>query len=194
MRIWVCLFFYLLSFQLSAEEITRSYAIADLEIFSYEGSGRIEIQQGEKNTFTIKGDKSLIDNTLIDINRGCLSVKPSNHSDVLEGKLIVTNLNKILLNGNVAVDIDQLNGDVLMVEMGRDGEPLVEGTIDVNRFALTMYGESRAVLRGNVKEVMIYIKGAGSFEGQELVADDAKIRIDGSGSAIINVKDVIDGW
>ena len=195
MRIWLSLIVCFFSFQVFAEEVSSSFDIPYIEVFDYEGSGRIEIQQGVKNSFVMSGESRLMGNTRIKVADGVLSVKPvdvfveSKMTDVIEGKLIVKNLKKILLNGSVAVDIDQLKGENLFIKMGQEGSTLIEGNIEYERLAVSMFGGCNALLKGKVKTEMIYLRGAGAFEGQELVAKDAKVWIHGAGTVIVNVED-----
>ncbi|NGX51206.1 MAG: hypothetical protein K1060chlam2_01067 [Chlamydiae bacterium] len=165
MRIFLCLFFYLFSFQSFAEDDTRHFDLPDLELFTFEGSGSIEIQQGEKNLLILKGDRAEVE-----IDQGRLTVS---QAEGVEGKLIVRDLKRIHLEGSVAVDIDRLEGESLMVEMGGEGESLLEGTIDLKHLALIVRAGDRVLLRGRVGEAMVYMEGSAMFEDDELIAENS---------------------
>lgn len=192
MKIWI---FILLSLPLFAD--VRTVDIPYLEAFDYRGEGHIEIVQGDHNQFTIEGTKTQVTNADIEAAGGTLKVSPTDPfsvgtvKDLIKGKLIVKDLKKIYLSGSVSVDIDSLKGESLMIDIGLPGANLLEGTIDVRRLGVHIEGGTRVVLKGRAKEEMVFIKGSGAFEGENLQSEQGHVRIEGAGSAFVNVADTL---
>lgn len=190
MKIWI---FLLLSLPLLAE--VHTIDIPYLDTLDYQGEGYIEIVQGDHNQFSIEGTKTQISNADIEAVGGTLKVSPSDPfsvgtvKDVLKGKLTVKDLKKIYLSGSVTVDIDSLKGESLLIDIGLPGANLLEGTIDVRRLGVHIQGGTRVVLKGRAKEEMIFIKGSGAFEGENLQSEQGHVRIEGAGTAFVNVTD-----
>lgn len=197
MRLCLCFIFYLLSIQSFAQDLKRTYNYDYLDGFSYQGTGHIEIKQGDKNTFTIKGTERQLNNTDIHFQQGILSVKTKDPflymsvSDYIEGELIVKDLKKIFVTGSVSLDIDRLKGETLLIHINVPGAALVEGNIDFDRLAVYLEGGGRTVLKGKVKEEMIYIKRSGAFESQDLEAVNGNVLIEGVGTAYVHVKETL---
>lgn len=174
-----------------AKVITHKFEIPYFNTFCYTGSGKIEIKQGDKNVFALKGEEQLIKNIVIDISQGELCVSPLSPFDdnaspnILEGQLTVQNLSRLVLDGNVNVDIDELKGQNLMIETGVRGSTIVEGNIDLNRLAVNIHENSLVLLKGKVNEQMVFIQGSGTFEGQKLTAKVSNVHIQGSGTAYV---------
>lgn len=179
-------------------EVTRIYDFSHVRELSYYGQGKLEIKQADKNRLTLTTDSELIEHIHISDHQGVLDIQPKgefnsgNFPENMIGTLEVKNLSKIHLKGNVSVDIDKLQGDQLMIHMDLEGASLIEGFLDFHRIAVVMHGDSQALLKGNVIEQMVYIKGPGLYLGQDLTSDYAKVYVQNAGRAIVNTTQELD--
>jgi hypothetical protein len=175
-----------------SHEVTRTYDFSYLREFAYHGPGKIEIKQGEKNELTLTADPELLNKTYIKEKKGILTISPKDEffagrfPGIINGTLKVKDLSKITLSGSISVDIDKLKGNQLMINMELEGSSLIEGLLEFNRIAVSIKGSSEAVLKGKVYEQIVYIDGAGMYEGKSLESKKALVHIRGAGTAIIN--------
>ena len=199
-KVWVLFLIWLNFSSLCAEDLSQTYTFPKLTEVHYEGFGRFEIHQSNQNTCILKGDQTLLDQVEISYQNGTLWIRSNvpNHDETFTVVLQVAHLHKLLLSGDVVVDIDTIKGEDLMIEMGRHGTPLVEGYIDYKRLFIAMYGETRSLLKGKVKDLMVYIEGAGVYRGELLEAANGNIWIQGLGKACVHIKQILTistlGW
>lgn len=179
-------------------ELTRVYDFSDLRELSYHGQGKLEVKQSDKDRLTITADSELIDHLHISDYGRVLDIHVKeefslrNFPGNVVGTLEIKNLSKINLRGDISVDIDKLQGDHLMINMDLEGSSLIEGFLDFHRVAVVIHGNSQALLKGNVIEQIIYIKGSGAYLGQDLMSEYAKVYLKGAGRAIVNTIDELD--
>lgn len=82
-----------------------------------------------------------------------------------------------------------LKGDQLYLRVSGSGN--IEGKVAVNTLETKISGSGRIYISGVTKSQMIGISGSGSIRAFDLQSNSADIRISGSGSARIQVKDAI---
>ena len=134
------------------------------------GEGSLQISQGRQNQLEISADP------LVLMNSGVLTI---NTREGALGKLMVKDLKKVTLCGNVQVDIDELRGEQFMIIMQAEGTPLLEGTLYFKKLAATLYGNALVSLQGEVKDQTIYIKGSGLYAGDRLKTEKTTIHAEG---------------
>lgn len=200
MKVWVLFLIWINLSSLCAEETFQTYTFPKLTDVHYEGFGRFEIHQSNQNTCTLKGDPTLLDQIEISYQNGNLLIRsnlPSQH-ETFTVILQVVHLKKLILSGDVVVDIDTIKGEDLMIEMGGYGTPLVEGYIDYKRLFIAMYGETHSLLKGKVKDLMVYIEGSGVYRGELLESVNGNVWIQGLGKACVHIKQTLTistlGW
>lgn len=197
MKIHRLFLLFLFPLSLFSQEVTRSYDFNYLREFIYIGAGKIEIKQGDRNRLTLTAEEALMENTLFADQRGVLSLAPKDpfftgrYPGIMKGVLEVKELRKIMLNGSVSVDIDQLKGDDLTIELLAEGSSLVEGTLDFNKLSLKIVGSAEAILRGKAREQSVLITGAGAYAGENFVTQTSTIHIQGAGTAFVNATEVL---
>lgn len=182
-----------------SHEITQTFNFSYLREFTYDGPGKIEIKQGDKDRLTLTADEDLLGRTNILNHDGTLSISPKKqffsgkYLGIITGTLEVKNLSRIDLNGSVSVDIDKLQGNELMINLGLEGSSLIEGLLNFQRIAVIINGSSEAALKGKVEEQIVYITGSGLYAGAALESKNAMVHIRGPGTAVINATDELIG-
>jgi len=67
----------------------------------------------------------------------------------------------------------------------------IEGTIECDAFSAKITGSGRITVGGNCKDSSVDISGSGKFDGDEFTANNADVRISGSGKVTIDVTDTL---
>ena len=179
---------------LFSHEVTKSYDFNHIREFSYVGMGKIEIKQGDKNQLILTANPKLLEKIVVTNQRGVLSIALSDtYKGIIKGVLIVNNLSKITLRGDVSVDIDKLKGKELMIVLQEEGSSLIEGFVEFDKLAITISGNSEALLKGEVKDQVVYISGSGIYEGEALKSKNANVHIQGAGTAFVYATDKLEG-
>lgn len=104
----------------------------------------------------------------------------------MKGVLEVKELREIMLNGSVSVDIDQLKGEDLTIELLAEESSRIEGALDLNKLSLKIVGSAEAILRGKSTEQSVLITDAGAYAGENFVTKTSTIHIQGAGTAFVN--------
>ncbi len=102
--------------------------------------------------------------------------------------LIVNNLSKINLRGDVFVDIDKLKGKELIIILQEEGSSFIK----FDRLVVTISGSSEAFLKGEVEDQTVYITGSGMYEGEALKSKNAAVHIQGAGTAFVCATDKLE--
>ncbi|WP_420420576.1 GIN domain-containing protein [Simkania sp.] len=166
-----------------------------LNTFDYFGPGQIEIQQGKENKFIFKAPKQIRDMFQFKYSDGSLSVSPKRFHDLSEIPdvphviLIVSNLQKLVLEGDNYVDIDYLKTDNFMVDIKLNGSTVLEGTVEAERFAISIAGSSQATIRGGSRFQSVMVNGPGLYDGKDFETMNTNVRLIGPSSCLVNVKD-----
>ena len=166
-----------------------------LHTFDYFGPGKIEIQQGKENKFVFNAPKSLQDKFHLNYSDGTLSISPKKFADLSEIPelphviLIVTNLQKLILEGDNYVDIDFLKADNFMVDLKVNGSTVLEGTVECERFAISIVGSSQATIRGGARYQSIMINGPGFYDGKDFETIGTNVRLTGPCACLVNAQD-----
>ncbi|MCB1109343.1 MAG: DUF2807 domain-containing protein [Chlamydiia bacterium] len=157
---------------LFAQVESQLFQYEEIKEISLEGRGKVEIHQGSVNQLEVIGD-------LLQKSHG--SVLALCITDPLQMKLTVKNLEKISLDGEVHVDINELKGKRLVTHS--QGKSLLEGTLYFEQVITTIQGNAQATFQGKVHDQTICIKGKGVFAGESLETQKTTVTIQGAGVA-----------
>lgn len=188
---------FLLNVQLFSNEITKSYDLNYVREFVYIGAGKIEIKQSNRNRLTLTGKEVLLNKTLFSNEEGVLTLAPKDafftgqSPEIIRGTLEVKDLKRITLDGSVSVDIDELKGDELSVELLAQGSSLFEAHLELQKLSLRIEGSAEAILKGSADTQLIAITEAGTFMGEEFKTKTATIHIHGAGTAFVNASEIL---
>lgn len=195
MRLLVCLSLLFMNGWAFGNDKPFEMSYPYLDSIDYSGPGQIEIQQGKENKFIFKASKAIQNMFELSFANGSLSIAPkgfvnlSDISEVPHVTLIVTNLQKLILEGDNYVDIDSLKVENFMVDIKRSGSTVLEGTIQSERLAISIVGSSQAVIRGDARYQSVMINGSGLYDGKDFVTNDTNVRLMGPSSCLVNAQD-----
>ncbi|SCG85887.1 GIN domain-containing protein [Methanobacterium congolense] len=131
------------------------------------GPGTLIIQQGDKDSFTIEADSSMMSkiNTQVSGNALVINNLNSASNGAVKFKLTLKSLDSVALHGNCEGNVTGLSTSKLT------------STVDAG----TLY------LAGTSTDHTATVNGAGSINAHDLKTQTATVTINGGGSAIVNV-------
>lgn len=174
---------------------TESRRVAGIDAVELDGTGRLVIQQGDKESLEVTVD----DNLMKYIRTGVkgrtlgLEIQEGVHllpSDQITYLLTVKGLNRIEINGTGQVEADALAAGNLMVAINGDGTiDLKKVAADVMTTEISGMGDISAT--GEVHTLQIELSGSGKFNASELRSRMGVFDVSGSGAITAWVTDVL---
>jgi hypothetical protein len=157
---------------------TQTRAVEEFDSIEMEGAARLEIAVGEKESVTVRAREQIVDRVRTEVRGDTLYIR-SKPKDwfITEGRPRVTvritlpELEYLKLEGGNDVRLTGLNG----------GETRIRAE-----------GAAHIKASGRVEELTVHMAGAGHADFGNLVADEAKVTVDGVGSVYVHPKDSLD--
>lgn len=171
----------------SGNVIEESRDVSGFQKVSISGSGRLFINQGEKEILQIECDDNIMPYIRSVVSDGTLKIGPKSArlkpSRPIEYRLFLIHLDALRTSGSVLVESDALTTESLEVVISGSGTFRVKGleTRSVT-FDISGSGEVR-IESGSSRNQTISISGSGRFNVPNLKTENTDIRISGSGSA-----------
>ncbi|MBR8836951.1 MAG: DUF2807 domain-containing protein [Stigonema ocellatum SAG 48.90 = DSM 106950] len=159
----------------SGNAISENRPVEGFSSVSVEVAGNLIVEQGETESLTIIADDNLLplltsevrDSRLIlTTNANC--IQPTSN---ITYRVTVKNLNAVEISGDVTVDLQNINTDLLDISAD---------------------GTSRFTASGKADQLKISASGTLIFNGENLSSTAAKADISGSARAVIQVNDTLD--
>jgi hypothetical protein len=154
---------------------TETRDLPTFENMRFEGSYDIQIDSQEKQALTIDADENLLPLIKTEVTNNSLRVySDDNLQPSKEIKIIaaVGNLAELTVHGSVHGDINKIQNHSLSVEVN---------------------GSSKLQMNGKTEQLKIDISGSSSIDATALVAENAKVRINGSGNIHVQAVNTVDG-
>jgi hypothetical protein len=155
---------------------TRS--VGNFDAIEFEGDGRLEITVGEPAEVTVRGARSVIGRTQTRVDGNTLHIEVQ-RKDWSWGKdrqrltlqIKVPQLRLLELDGGNDVRLTGFNG----------GDS-----------SITVHGAARIRASGELDQLTVHLAGAGHADLSRLVANDAKVTVDGVGSVFVHPTQTLD--
>jgi hypothetical protein len=152
---------------------TESREVTTFSSISFQSVGRLKVRQTGKESLTIIAEDNILpiletrvsDQTLYISNEHGSSIDPTKPIEFLVEVKSLENLNT---KGVGSVEVTGIQGRKLSVSLDGVGSMTISGRVDVLDLSLS---------------------GVGSFQGQELKTNQAKVRNKGVGNAVVNVSE-----
>ncbi len=152
------------------------------------------IEQGPVQEVEVIAPKNYIELLKKDVSNGHWNIdfkKCLKESKLVEIHLTLENLDDIDIDGSGTVRTNSIfKGDDIELDINGSGNILME--LSYKSIEVDINGSGDVNLQGETKEVEIQINGSGDVNLEELISDNSKIRIDGSGDVLVNVSNEID--
>lgn len=158
--------------------ITETRDVADFDAISLRGSARLVVHIGDKTSVSIEGPERIVKKLTTDVDGDTLHIRNSRKEWVFgdsESRLTINvtmpALNELQLEGSNDVRLSGFNGG--------------SSTIEIE-------GAANLVAKGKLDELVVHMQGAGRANLRDLVANDAKVTVDGVGSVHVNATESLD--
>ena len=157
---------------------TQARDVEAFDSIDMEGAARLEIDVGGSPALVVEGRESVLARVETDVRGGTLHIrsKPkdwfiSNGRPRVTVKITVPNLESLQLEGGNDVHLRGFKGGETRIRIA---------------------GAARIKATGQLAELTIHMSGAGHADFSELLADAAKVTVDGVGSVVVHPKDTLD--
>jgi len=187
-----------------AERITEKRELEPFSRISMRGIGKLSIQKGKSQEFSIEGDQAAISRIMTNVNNGQLVIdigrdwveKLSAGFDFLSSSdvrihITIPNLEELEVTGAADVEVNDIQTENLTLRMaGASNVKVINLKADTLKTEIP--GAGKMQVEGKVKEQSITLAGAGNFSGHDLASKKAKVVLSGVGSAQLWVTDELD--
>ncbi|MGE5249108.1 MAG: head GIN domain-containing protein [Bacteroidota bacterium] len=180
----------------SGKLATDTRTLGDFSGIAIRYPAEVTIRQGNSQSATIEADDNLVSQIGTDIRNGTLYIDNNeldwaarvDPSRTVKITINVKDLNDIVFSGAGTVRVEGLSTEQLKVALSGAGEMNLS-KLKVKRLDGVLSGAGNIKADGTADEVSLTISGLGSLNAPELDSLSANIRISGSGSATLGVKD-----
>ena len=160
----------------SGNSISETREINGVDSVRLEGVGELVITMGNEESLVIEGDDNIVDKITSKVSGGTLVISQERKTFSFKPKsdlifhVTLTQLDKVTLDGAGNVVLNDLSSDI----------------------ELELNGAGGAKANGAVDSQKVAINGVGSYEASQLISKQAKLTIDGAGSAQIHATQSLD--
>jgi len=154
---------------------TETRDVPTFETITCDGSYEMEIECQAKQALTIDADENLLPLIKTEVKNNALRIYTEENLQPSKGiKIIasVENLSAFTVHGSALGDVHNINNNALSVEVN---------------------GSSKLHFNGKTTQLKITISGSSNIDATSLVAEDAKVRINGSGDIHVWAVNSVDG-
>ncbi|MBR8833294.1 MAG: DUF2807 domain-containing protein [Stigonema ocellatum SAG 48.90 = DSM 106950] len=138
--------------------------------------GNLIIEQGNSESLVVTADDNILPVLTTQVRNGDLviSTKPNVNirtTKEITYKIMVKDLQAVRISGSGSADLQRVN---------------------TNRLVVTLDGTGEVKASGNLNQLDLKMPGCGSFDGEKLVTTAAKVHLNGTGNAVVNVRETLD--
>lgn len=157
---------------------SQSREVDNFDSIEMEGAARLEITIGEKESVTVEAREEVIDRVRTDVHGDTLRIR-SKPKDwfIVDGRPRVT----------VRITLPELES--LRIEGGNDVR--ITG-FDGGETRIRAGGAAHIKATGELDELTVHMAGAGHADLSGLIANEAKVTVDGVGSVYVHPKESLD--
>jgi len=171
--------------------VSSERSFSSFEKINGSGSAEVRFYASQEYRVVVTADSNLIDNVETYVRNNTLTIG-TKHGVYSFTELTVDvycpALTAVSMSGSRCFSSnDTITASTFDANLSGSGK--INGTIDCNNFYARISGSGNITINGNSKDSNIDISGSGKFDGNEFSANNAVIRISGSGKAYICVTD-----
>lgn len=157
---------------------TEVRAVGTFDSIDMDGDGKLQIQVGAPASVTVEGREAVVANIKTEVRGTTLHIDGKRRDWMFFGgsprltlRITVPRLASLKLDGGNDVRLTGFNG---------------------GKSNIHVQGAAHLQADGVLKGLTVYLAGAGHADFSRLVADEAKVTVDGIGSVYVNSKDSLD--
>ena len=177
----------------NGDMVTKTRSVGEYDKVSVGGSFDVKLYAGNEGSIKITVDENLLDYLITEVDNGNLKIRWKKGSNVSHrSKVMVTvpfkDIEGVSLSGSGDVySDDTIKANSFKAALAGSGDMRL--AVNATSISSAVAGSGDIVLSGNTNSVKCAVAGSGDIKAYELQSDDADIRISGSGTIRISVKD-----
>lgn len=168
---------------------TQNRKIAGFSGISVSGNFDIRVLMGNTESLKINTDEETLREieTVVQNDVLIIRYRPRTGWKKLRKVNILINakiIESLTMNGSGSLRVDgTLKTKNLKTQISGSG--LLSLTTNANNYIALLSGSGKIIVKGKVKQAQIVLSGSGRFLGEELTAENADVKVSGSGNASI---------
>ena len=178
--------------------IRETRSVSDFDEIALQGTGEIDLQQGEVESLVIETEESILPRLKSDVISGRLELGPKSWLDtvfLLGVRIIyhvtVKGLRSLSISGSGSLSAGALHSDRLKLSVSGSGN-LEITRLDTPDLVLSVSGSSKARLAGAARHLDLHFSGSASLQAAELDTQETSVVISGSGEVTVKVSQRLD--
>ncbi|NIG53311.1 head GIN domain-containing protein [Chitinophaga sp. Cy-1792] len=175
----------------NGQVITENRPVAPFKAIRVEAGMNVFIKQGPTQSATIDAESNIMplielvpdgDQLIIRL-KNKLSARTHNKFDI---HISTEELSKVAVAGSGDIELDGqfTSKDAIEVKIGGAGS--ISGQLDAPKVTAAIAGAGDIKLTGQTRDLSVSIGGAGNFVGDNLLSENAEVKIAGSGDAKVH--------
>jgi len=171
--------------------VTSEKTVSTFEKITISGSAKVRYHVSEEYRAVVTVDSNLEEYTRVFTRDDVLNIGTARGSYWFT-KYVVDVYSPTLASVSVSGSAQFSSGDAFNAstfDANISGSGKIEGTIECDALSAKISGSGRMIVGGNCKDFRIEIAGSGNFNGDDFTANNADVRISGSGRVNIGVTD-----
>src|SRR5690606_20860261 len=180
----------------SGNVITKTVNTESYEKIHISGSMQVFLKKGAEGNINVSAEDNVMDRIVVESDGETLTISMKNNTSLRNTKKIkitvpFEEISEISLRGSGNVEgKDLLKSSALVLNIHGSGN--IHAAVEADSLDAALNGSGDMQLSGKVADVGVKTAGSGNFEGKELVVDNAKIHIFGSGDSTIYAKNALE--
>jgi hypothetical protein len=181
-----------------AKADTQDRHLTGFSAVNVAGSFDVYITQGLTESVKVDAPSEVIDRIVTEVQGGILKIytKDNTHFDWNGNKKMIVyvsikDVNAVSLAGSGDVFFkDGLRAPSLKIKLTGSGD--ISGKVEVKELESSIGGSGDITLSGRAENSTVSVVGSGDFTGNNLVTNNTRVKVAGSGDARVNANDKID--
>ncbi len=173
----------------NGDMVMRDHDIDEFSKLSLEGNFEVFLKSGDHPVLSIEIDENLEDYIEVYTRNETLiisSTKRIRSKDGIKIFLTYKNLNRLSSSGASSIYTENpIRTKELKVSLS--GAGMIDLELETRNLEIQLSGAGMITVEGETNFLDLGMSGAGSFEGGNLIVNDATVTISGVGSAFVNV-------
>ncbi len=168
---------------------TQTRNIGELKIIKVLGSMDVQVSPGEPSV-RVEADGNILPLIITEVNEGALVIRTEENTMISTENDIKVYVTTPLLtgvtvagSGNVMAKGDFDNGEKMKFKIAGSGN--INMDVNAPRVEADIAASGDLQLGGKTRDLEVNIGGSGNFEGTDLKAENAKVKIAGSGDVFL---------
>jgi formylglycine-generating enzyme required for sulfatase activity len=183
----------------SGNIITETREVSGFDRLNFSGFGEVNIQQGDKESLTVRTDDNIMPYIQTEVSQGTLMINFDNGGrqielnplDGIEFNLIVKDISRLDISGAGNIHVGELQTGKLQVDLSDVGN-LELTLLDTDELVVRHNGAGTISVAGQVKGQKVILSGVGNYDAADLRSLNAILEISGAGSVVVWAVDFLD--